>query len=387
MSTSVYFRNLNALRFIGASMVIVHHLEQFKGLYHHPHFFDVTITHSLGKVGVILFFVLSGFLITYLLLQEKKLNGNVKIKAFYLRRVFRIWPLYYLIAISAFFVFPFVPFFQVPGMAPTLSYENFLPQLLFTMLLLPNFAALYGSIPGANQLWSIGVEEQFYLFWPHLFRWKNKIIYLLVGGYLAFVYLLLPLLPGVRVVYWMITIVNKLNITNMAIGGLFAIIFFDKNEVLLKILYNKFVQAAAIIASLALLPVGLTPLNYAIYPVILGIVILNLATNPNTIVNLENRVTNYLGQISYGLYMYHSLMIIITLNILTAIGIYHPILAYSIGILLTVTVSDLSYRYFEQRFMRLKAKYSVVHSGPVGKNKQQYGIFKVLKKMKAKEVN
>ncbi|RYE53127.1 MAG: acyltransferase [Sphingobacteriales bacterium] len=384
MSSSVYFRNLNALRFIGAFMVIIHHLEQFKSLYNHPHAFGNTITHSLGKVGVILFFVLSGFLITYLLLQERKLNGSVNIKAFYLRRVFRIWPLYYLIVISAFFIFPFVPLFQVPGMAPSLSHESFLPQLLFTILLLPNFAAMYGAIPGANQLWSIGVEEQFYLFWPHLFRWKNKIVCFLICGYLAFVYVILPLLPGVRVVYWTITIVNKLNITNMAIGGLFAIIFFDKNEMLLKILYHKLVQVGAIIASIALLPVGLTPFNYAIYPVILGIVILNLATNPKTIVNLENKVTNYLGQISYGLYMYHSLIIIITLNILSMIGVYHPVLVYSMAIFLTVIVSDVSYRYFEQRFMRLKAKYSVVQSGALENNKKQYGIFKLLKKPDAK---
>ena len=96
-SNKIYFPNLNGIRFIAAFAVILHHLEQFKYLLGYKNNWENPIIHQIGPLGVILFFVLSGFLITYLLLVEEKQTKTISIKSFYMRRILRIWPLYYLI--------------------------------------------------------------------------------------------------------------------------------------------------------------------------------------------------------------------------------------------------------------------------------------------------
>src|SRR3954471_16382358 len=114
----IYFPNLNGLRFIAALLVIIHHTEQIKdlfGLNSHWKNYHIWI---LGKLGVTLFFVLSGFLITYLLLTEKKEFNTIFIKNFYIRRILRIWPLYYLVTILSFFVLPHISFLNIPGVPP-----------------------------------------------------------------------------------------------------------------------------------------------------------------------------------------------------------------------------------------------------------------------------
>ena len=117
----VYFPGLNGLRFFAAFSVVVTHIELVKHFKGYPTLWvenasdELTLTHILQKIifhagglGVYFFFVLSGFLITYLLLVEKAKTGTVAVKKFYWRRVLRIWPLYYLIVILGFFVIPYI---------------------------------------------------------------------------------------------------------------------------------------------------------------------------------------------------------------------------------------------------------------------------------------
>jgi peptidoglycan/LPS O-acetylase OafA/YrhL len=103
----IYFGGLNELRAIAALGVVIHHIEQFKGM-NGLMVSNVNLTfliHNLGKASVDLFFVLSGFLITYLLLEEKTNNNDcINIGKFYLRRIYRIWPLYYLIMFISFVI-------------------------------------------------------------------------------------------------------------------------------------------------------------------------------------------------------------------------------------------------------------------------------------------
>ena len=115
-----------------------------------------------GGLGVDLFFVLSGYLITELLLREREARGDLSIGRFYLRRTLRIWPLYF-----AFLAF-------VVGVLPRVSTLAGLeqPWRVWFFLLLGNFAtAAWGYPPSvAAPLWSVSIEEQFYLFWPVLLR-------------------------------------------------------------------------------------------------------------------------------------------------------------------------------------------------------------------------
>ena len=176
-STKIYFPNLNGLRFIAAFMVIIHHFVQMLTIFGYAHSNNQIII-SIGGLGVELFFVLSGFLITYLLLTEEKNTKQISIKDFYIRRVLRIWPLYYLIVILAFFVFPHMKIFLIPLYSEQMA-SNFGQSLLLFIIFLPNLV-LQGFgivVPYASQAWSVGVEEQFYLIWPVLMKFfKNKLI-------------------------------------------------------------------------------------------------------------------------------------------------------------------------------------------------------------------
>src|SRR4026208_162751 len=110
----VYFPNLNGLRFIAALLVIMQHIEQIKSMYGIANRWSSPFMQVIGEQGVSLFFVLSGFLITYLMLEEEKKTGTIQIRNFYRRRILRIWPLYFLIGFLALAVLSRIPFFILP---------------------------------------------------------------------------------------------------------------------------------------------------------------------------------------------------------------------------------------------------------------------------------
>src|SRR5256885_13938197 len=162
--SNTYFKNLNSLRFLAALLVILSHLEYLKKIFGLKSYLHFSFFEIAGNLGVVCFFVLSGFLITWLLLEEKDLYKKVHAGSFYIRRILRIWPLYYLIVLLGFFVFPGLQLFSFPGYP--LSGE-LKAQLFMYLFLVPNISSLFFTpLPYIGQLWSIGVEEQFYLVWP-----------------------------------------------------------------------------------------------------------------------------------------------------------------------------------------------------------------------------
>src|SRR5690606_19639921 len=115
-----------------------------------------------GVLGVNFFFVLSGFLITYLLLVEKDRFKNINIGNFYVRRVLRIWPLFYFCVLFGFVAFPILK--EALGEVPDEP-----ARLPFYLAFLSNFDVVYNASPDASVLgilWSVSIEEQFYLVWP-----------------------------------------------------------------------------------------------------------------------------------------------------------------------------------------------------------------------------
>jgi len=137
--------------------------------------------------GVPIFFVLSGFLISYLMLKEYKEQGSFNLNNFYMRRVLRIWPLYFIVLIIGFVLFPMLRTYLLH--IPYVENANPLLYILF----LSNFDQLkQGVLPfgvGLGPTWSVSVEEQFYLFWPLLlllFSKKKFIIPVLIVMVLSF---------------------------------------------------------------------------------------------------------------------------------------------------------------------------------------------------------
>ena len=108
--SKLYFKNLHGFRFFAAALVILSHIELFKKRAGLANLWDTPFFFEAGSAGVDFFFVLSGFLITSLLLKEMDETGKVDLKKFYLRRVLRIWPLYYLVLLLCYFVIPEIQF-------------------------------------------------------------------------------------------------------------------------------------------------------------------------------------------------------------------------------------------------------------------------------------
>jgi peptidoglycan/LPS O-acetylase OafA/YrhL len=369
--TKVYFPNLNGIRFIAAFLVIIHHIEQIKRVFGLENNWSNPVVEIIGKLGVVLFFVLSGFLITYLLLVEKSKTGTIAVKEFYMRRILRIWPLYYLIVGLSFLVFSQLPLLAMPEWSG-LVLSDLPVKLTLFILFLPNLAILlFAPVPYASQTWSVGVEEQFYLIWPVLIKSvKNKQVLL----YSIIFICLFMKLAGFSLIQQFLFWNNSLEIARsfvadfsidcMAIGGLFALYLFNKAKII-GLLFSKPVQIANILVLCVLIGKGyhVPYIHYEFYGVLFGILILNLAANENSVLRLENKAFHYLGKISYGLYMYHPLAIVIAIKLLSLAGITAPAFQYLTSVLLTILIAGLSYEYFEAYFIRKKAKHSKILSG------------------------
>lgn len=364
----VFYKNLNSLRFIAAALVIIHHTEQyrwFNGL--HNYFANPTIV-LFGKLGVDIFFVLSGFLITSLLVIEKDRFQRIDIKKFYIRRILRIWPLYFLVAILAFTVWPHVPALHISQMPN--PYDHLWQNVLLILFFLPNVQLLrYRAIPYQAQSWSIGVEEQFYLVWPFLMNWSKsrlhfkRIVIVLLVAYVAIklAFYLIPLLTHrfQKLDDLDFYLSDIFQIDCMMIGSLFGLLNFEDKPK--KTLTNPFVQVAAYLLAIGFLAFGLTfgYFYWEIYGILFGIIIFNLVNTDTSIISLEFKWMDYLGKISYSMYMLHVLMI----NVVIRFFSHNPFIIYPLVFLFTIVISILSYELFEKRFLKFKSGFAKVQSG------------------------
>ncbi|MCE6988811.1 acyltransferase [Dyadobacter sp. CY323] len=365
MEKKRYFPNLNGIRCIAALLVIFHHLEQAKHALGIANLYESPIIQHAGRLGVGLFFVLSGFLITYLLLEERGLFGNVDTKKFYLRRIFRIWPIYFLIIGLSFFVFPHFSIFDYPGTEEKL-HVNLAERLTLLILVLPNYAFVLYDLPyWCAQTWSIGVEEQFYYLWPWLIKYPKRRIPII----LFFLALTAGLLflgihfinPSEEIKEAMIsTFLGQFRIQTMALGGFCAWLVYKNKTRVLEVIFRKDLQIAAYLVLIALFFSGVHFTGFLeVYAVFFAFFVLNVSCNPNTIISLANPIIDHLGKISYGLYLYHVAVIVVVINLLTAYspkweGPVYQIALYSLSVAGSVLVASLSYSYFEKPLLAFK---------------------------------
>ena len=387
----VYFPNLNGVRFIAALMVVIQHTEEAKIKIGFPTSFSEE--SELGQIGVTLFFVLSGFLITYLLQSEKQSSGTISLRNFYTRRILRIWPLYFLIVLLGFWIIPeFIPVLWDKASSANLS-KHFTAQLLLDIFFMPNAAIiLFPPILYVSQIWSIGVEEQFYLIWPLLMKYfrnplKPLIIIIIIfvvartAALVAFTTLLRDAGTSTNVLDLMVFLRRILGLTRidcMAVGGVGAWILYNQKQRVLGALYTKSAQITTFLL-LSVLMVNRIHFNlerHLLFSLLFTIMILNLSSNPHSILTLNNRVFNYLGKISYGLYMFHAIAISLSVKLLvkyfmpeTNIYSYDTLLwaanssLYVLVICIVTALSMVSYTYFESYFLAKKIEFSTIISG------------------------
>lgn len=366
-NTSIkYFPGFNALRFLAASLVIFHHIEQYKFWLDMPNNWGNALVDSIGHRSVSFFFVLSGFLITYLLLKEREMNGFIHIGKFYMRRALRIWPLYFGIVLLTLFVTPVIAgaVFNIPNYTTSV--------VLCLVLFLPNLLRVFmPNLVGGNQLWSVGVEEQFYFIWPVLVGFFSKRIIPFLLTFIGAKFLIHILLLAMSMHVYDQLILIKLNqvirlyelfpVEQMAVGGLGAAFIYLKKAHILKVIYRPIsLTVSAVLISYT----SLNPLHFAfnsyIDAIMFCVIIMNVTHYKFIHRLLESRLFKYLGDISYGIYMWHTLIITVLLVVIVKFGLeswVDPIL-YVGSFIITVLVAHLSYQYFEKPFLRFKNYFS-----------------------------
>jgi peptidoglycan/LPS O-acetylase OafA/YrhL len=390
-SAKVYFTSLNGLRFIAAFMVIIHHLEQIKLFFGLPSvFYAWPVIKIMGELGVTLFFTLSGFLITYLLLAEKEKYKTIDVKKFYIRRVLRIWPLYYLIIILGLFILPHIEFFDIPTYTEGVSYRFGVKTVLY-FLLLPNVVSnLYAYMPYLGQTWSIGIEEQFYLIWPWMVKYSLNYFKVLLGIVIGLVLITNVLYffadhsaninsasSGTKMVTFAYRFFSTLRISCMAIGGIGAFFLYNLYYKILRFLFSPYIQLIAyvLVIQMLLFGVEIPFVNHEFYSLFFIVIILNLAANPNSYVNLENKVMDYLGKISYSIYMWHGIAIIFGLRLAMVFNaklddVFSNTVYYFVTFVVTLGLSVASYEWYEMYFLKFKHLFAKIKSGNLEEEKE-----------------
>lgn len=367
-ATRTYFPGLNGLRFFAATLVIFHHLEQYKFWAGDSSFWGQPLIDALGHKPVGLFFVLSGFLITYLLLEEKKQSGNIDIQQFYLKRVFRIWPLYFLIVFLAVVV---VPSFSAIAFG-NMPVPNKTAIIIPLILILPNLLRVsFPTLIGANQLWSVGIEEQFYLFWPLLVRrfLNNMTVFLL--GFIAIKLAIHVVLVQVMQVYtagWLMKVERLyalFPVEQMAVGALAATFLFQKNDKVLAFLGSARVASMAMVL---LILSSFYDFHGIVIPlleaVLFMIIIYQITINKSIYKTLENKTLIYLGSISYGIYMWHTLAIFLCYTLFKVVGISNGYGLLFGTLSFTFLFAALSFKYLEQPAQKLRLMLNTSQKSP-----------------------
>lgn len=376
MRPAAYFRpELDGLRFFAFLTVFCHHALWRLGMPHRPWLLSVqTVASDAGGFGMCLFFLLSSFLITELLRREYEATGGLRLSAFYLRRVLRIWPLYFLFLIPCALVGRY--FFKSE---PTLE-----PGRLAAFLgMVGNwYAAHHGwTANPIAPLWSISLEEQFYLIWPPLIAWFGLAGIRRIGWLLIPVSMLLVVVidrhsPNINPGIW---VNSGVQFQFFAVGALLALAL--KGQVPQ---WSGAMRLGGVGAALALWvwaaagaevfqPTPAHPLLLVggYEAVAVGTLLLFLAALGLSVRFIPDWIV-YLGRISYGLYVFHYLCLGVGRHVQEALQAHHlaPALGTGfqtvlIGFALTVVLAALSYRWLETPFLRLKERIEVIRSRPI----------------------
>jgi peptidoglycan/LPS O-acetylase OafA/YrhL len=359
-----YRPELDALRFFAFLCVFQHHVPFTLGL---ERIFPKQILElqEAGAYGVCLFFLLSAYLITELLCKERDESNDVHLKAFYMRRVLRIWPLYFAFLGLGFIFGLVLPHYRVS------------PYRLFAFLLLSGnwYTSLFGwTASPIFPLWSISVEEQFYLLIPGIMKYKGKVaIWAVSLFFLALSYVVLAWMGrraiNVNLGVWTNSFVQ---FQFFAAGCMLAVGLRTKVPKL-RTYWRAVIVAVGLMfwmaATNATHHVAAHPgsgrlcLMYAL--ILIGTVLIFLGFL-GTKASLIPKPLRYLGQISYGLYVFHYAIA----DAITAIakrwpqsGLRSSPFSGILDLVLTIGVATLSYRFFERPFLRLKERYTFAKSG------------------------
>jgi peptidoglycan/LPS O-acetylase OafA/YrhL len=378
-----YFKNLDGLRFLAALCVILGHCQAvLNNNYGQEHYNPYMA--KLGTFGVDFFFVLSGFLISYLLIVEIDKTQTVSIRKFYLRRFLRIWPLYF--AFGTFWIL--IGTWQMQYFGKWVGYpvsvqssQQLAENLFFLGTFSINFQTFLrlGNTFQIGHFWSLCVEEQFYFIWAPVFkRFKNY----LLPTILAFITIgFLNYLPN-RYFFWGLENFQY----NFTVGCFFQ---FGLGGLLAWLLHNGYLSPQYPLKKWAVWAVQLAFLVPAMMYLLgnhfihepyqarehlvfggLSAGIIGCAIAQHSVINLEFGWLKYLGKISFGIYVFHIAAVRVSEKLL--VNWFHADLDVSqdllntpqyltlyplLSTILAVFIAALSYEFFEKPFLKLKERF------------------------------
>lgn len=351
-----YLKGLDGLRALAAMGVLISHVYKSQDKFGFSGTSSLYSAHS----GVIVFFTLSGFLITYLLLQEKETHQSIDIRHFYLRRILRIWPLYFFYITLCLLLNQFVFHFELQNLGYLVLMALFLPNIVFN---------LNKYQPGTGPLWSIGIEEQFYLIWPWIIRkvtHLKRFIVIFLSGMLLFkggAFLISEVLHNKLPK----SIASTLGFDVMAIGGLFAIIYFENQKTNTILKYRYIIIALFTFhyaATFFITPMSsISYLKDSVLGILTSLFIITQISSVSKFQILETPLLKYIGKLSFGIYVYHSMVILFFQHIVTkawGFQFNHVSQLVIATMITTIAVSYISFNTMERYFLNLKARYTKI---------------------------
>jgi peptidoglycan/LPS O-acetylase OafA/YrhL len=377
--TRIFFPNLDGLRFICFFAVFLHHCYLSFFSYTEkssPGFFNAQeFLFQYGTLGVNFFFVLSGFLITFLLLKEREFTGTIHIGNFYVRRILRIWPLYFLCLFIGFVLFPLMK-----EMGGEVMHESANPW--YYIFLAGNFDYMntWPTKPDAillSVLWSVCVEEQFYLTWPIILKFTPTKYY----KYIFISIMLFSLVfrafytDGTEADHAVRYFHTFSLIGDMALGGLLAYYVSFPNK------FASFVSnmGKGTVAAIYAGAIGFSLFKGYIFPYgvpviferlvigfFFGMIILEQNYARGSLFKLgKSKILSTLGIYTYGLYCLHLLGMYAAVRLVVKMGwpennMWVAIASALLGLVLSIVVSIASFHLFEKWFLRLKNRFAFI---------------------------
>jgi len=367
MNNTGHIKGIDGLRYIGVFFVISFHVEWLKSLFNISSMANWYQQTQLVQGVMTMYFVISGFIITYILLEEKGKTGTIDVKKFYKKRMRRIWPVYYLTLFMACGIY-FWNTWPFTAPKPIGDTSNIYWVLLISILPLCNLVMFFSlKLQGFGHAWSLGTEQQFYIIWPLIIKkarnyLKIFILIICIKVFLkiiiGFSYKIFSFPPEYSILLKHFeNFLFLFRIEAFGIGGIAAYLLIEKKELVLKFIYQRWVQwlNALILVACMFIPYKIETLH-VLYSINFGIIILNMAYSNHTSFIVNNKFVSYVSKVSYGVYMYQVPIMFVVFNLLTPYyseenNLMWNIAAYLSCILCTFIFSGISFEFMEKKIM------------------------------------
>jgi peptidoglycan/LPS O-acetylase OafA/YrhL len=306
-------------------------------------------------LGVTLFFTISGFLITTVLLRERARTGDIALRPFYIRRVLRIFPLYYTVLLL---------YVALVG-----RFEHGTDRADQFFANLPSFVTFTANwfvrlAPGHKIIfyfaWSLSTQEQFYLAWPLVLRFARSpqgpvavmTLALATGEITRWCVAAGLLSPEVLAVRILASIASAI-----CLGCLLAFLVHREASASLAYRLAGHLWCAPLAIVLVLLPVVFTHAPLLLTSLAMAYLVMVCAVRPGVLKPLlDNKLARHVGTISYGIYLLHMLALNVVRRLLLHQGRF---VVFACTMTLTTLAATLSYRYFERPFLGLKSRFGL----------------------------